>query len=114
MDKKKILHWSPRIGSLFFLFLFIFGVFESLRNNPGTLEIIFSLILTLIIIFIVILSWKFEYFGGVFFILFGFYYLFLVHNLARRSFLYFGIVSLITGIMFIVHKIYTRSAKINL
>ena len=81
MKKKinKYIYWAPRILSIIFiLFLMLFSldIFEMNLNFWGTLLGLFMHnIPTLILIGVLIISWKYELVGGIGFILAGIFYI---------------------------------------
>ncbi|MFH1209700.1 MAG: hypothetical protein V1663_02845 [archaeon] len=78
----KFVYWTPRILSiLFLLFLALFSldVFDSKMDFWGTvLGLLIHNIPVFILLAIVIISWKYEWVGGIVFILAGLFYIFLM------------------------------------
>ncbi len=113
MKKDHILFWIPRLGSIFFVILALFGFFEQLIGSTLS-EIIIGLVIIIVFILVLIFSWKYEPVGSVFFIILSLYYFYssyvLSHFFLISRFFYFGIISIITGIFFIIDELYRKSA----
>jgi len=77
----KFIYWSPRIlGIIFILFLSMFAldIFDMKLGFWGTvLGLFIHLIPSIILTIILIISWKYEWVGGVAFILGGLLYIFM-------------------------------------
>jgi len=77
---KKTLFWTPRVLTILFaLFISIFA-FDVFEENEGFLNISLALFLhlipTFVIIIILILSWKREWIGGIFYLILAILYIF--------------------------------------
>lgn len=81
MPKKinKFIFWTPRIlAIIFILFLAMFSldVFENVSGFwPTVLALFMHNIPALILLIILLISWKYEIVGGIVFILFGLFYI---------------------------------------
>ena len=72
---KKTLYWTPRILCfLFALFISIFA-FDVFEGNTGfwrtTLALLLHLIPTFVILIVLVISWRWEWVGGILFIVIG-------------------------------------------
>jgi len=115
MKKKinKYIYWAPRILSIIFiLFLMLFSldIFEMNLNFWGTLLGLFMHnIPALILLVIVIISWKREIVGGIAFILAGILYIaFILMNIITTGFewYYLAWALQISGITFFIGILY--------
>lgn len=116
MAKKKIskwLYWTPRILSIIFiLFLALFSL-DVFGNNYGFWGTLLALFMhnipSLVLLIILIISWKYEIVGGIAFILAGLLYIYLV--LSRTQFEWFILtwilqisgVAFLVGILFLIN-----------
>jgi len=111
MAKKisKFLFWTPRITSIIFiLFLAMFSL-DVFDGNPGFWEIILGLLIHNVPVFfligILLVSWKYEFVGGIGFILGGIIYLiFILRNIILNGFewYYLSWAIQISGIAFFI------------
>lgn len=113
MDKNisKKLYWTPRILSIIFicfLFLMSFDVFDSGLSFWQTLLAFFMHSLpALILLLVLIISWKYEIVGGIIFILAGLAY---IAMLARNKFEWYMLawaiqisgIAFLIGILFLI------------
>ncbi len=81
MQTSKVLYWAPRvlgIAMAIFISLFALDVFEEGRGL-GEMLIGFAihLIPTFILIAVLVLAWKWEWIGAIFFIALGVFYIYL-------------------------------------
>jgi len=117
MKKKvsKFLYWTPRILSILFivfLALFSLDVFEGNYGFWGTIVGLFMHnIPALILLVVLLISWKHEIVGGIGFILAGFLYsVFILMNILRTGFQWYYVawavqisgIAFFVGIMFLV------------
>ena len=116
MMKEKALYWTPRIITILailFMMMFSFDVFGG--NEPLSKKLLGFLmhnIPVLILIVVLVVAWKWEIVGGVLFIV-----AFIAASIFFRSFrgnpgsLVVIIPFLITGILFIVHRLLYRKTS---
>lgn len=106
----KFIFWSPRVLSILFiafLMLFSLDIFDMNAGFWGTLLGLFMHnIPALILLLVLIISWKREWIGGIVFILAGFFYLFLIaknvsFSRALSSVLIISVPTFIVGILFL-------------
>jgi len=114
--KEKALYWTPRIITILailFMMMFSFDVFGG--NEPLSKKLLGFLmhnIPVLILIVVLVVAWKWEIVGGVLFIV-----AFIAASIFFRSFrgnpgsLVVIIPFLITGILFIVHRLLYRKTS---
>jgi len=106
--KEKALYWVPRIFTvlaLLFMLMFSFDVFE--ENGPMGRKLLGFLmhnIPVLILVVVLIIAWKWELVGGIFFIVAFIVSCFFFHSFSGNpGSLIVTIPFLITGILFIIH-----------
>jgi thiol:disulfide interchange protein len=103
--KKKVLYWFPRILSIIFiLFLSVFSldIFEGNYGFWGTiLGLFMHNIPSIILLIILIISWKHEIVGGIAFILAGILYIVWAVNYRPEMEIIYGIL-LIAGPAFLI------------
>jgi hypothetical protein len=127
-DKVKVnkwIYWIPRILSiLFILFLALFSldVFES---ASGFWQIVLALLMhnipTIILVIILIISWKYEIVGGIIFILAGLAYFvrtFIVALMNKEFFMLFwfapiSVPAFLIGVLFLIGWYKKRKNKIK-
>jgi len=102
---KKILFWSPRIICILFaVFISIFAL-DVFEENKELRDIIIGLAIhlipTFLIIVLLILSWKWEWIGGIFFIALGILYIVFAYGKFPLS-VYF----IISGPLFVVGALF--------
>lgn len=104
---KAIFYWAPRIATILFamfISLFSFDVFEECYSLFETILAFFiHLIPVFIVLFILIVSWKREWIGGILYITLAFIYIFV--SLGKFNFSVFWIIPfplIIVGILFLV------------
>jgi len=118
----KFIYWTPRILSIIFiLFLTLFSldIFDMKLGFWGTvLGLLIHNIPTFILLFVLLISWKYEIVGGIVFILAGIFYIIMILiNQMRNSFEWYMISwSLIVagpaffiGILFIINWLRKRN-----
>ena len=117
---KQILFWSPRILSIFFaLFTSIFA-FDVLDGNSTFTETLFALTMHLIptmaIVLVLIIAWKWEWVGGVVFLVFAVLYIIFTWGMFPLLvyILISGPMALISNLFFLnwIYRTEIRSKKI--
>ncbi|MFA5124338.1 MAG: hypothetical protein WC473_00725 [Patescibacteria group bacterium] len=116
LEKNKVInqliYWLPRIlGLLFvgFLALFSLDIFSmGLRFWPTVLGLLIHNIPALILLAIIIVSWKYEIVGGIVFVLFGLTYIAMVLNNPFEWYMLFWMLEIsggafLVGILFLVN-----------
>jgi len=109
----KLLYWTPRILSIIFLaFLFLMSL-DVFGNGLSFWQTVLALFMhnvpALILLAVLLISWKYEIVGGVVFILAGILYIFL--TLGRNKFEWYMLswiiqisgVAFLIGILFIIN-----------
>lgn len=108
----KFIFWTPRVLSIvFILFLAVFSL-DVISSELSTGQIIIGLFMhnipSLILLIVLIISWRYEIVGGIVFILFGFMYVIMTaqsvpwYIALSRSLIIAGPAFLI-GILFIIN-----------
>jgi len=110
---KSILFWTPRVFTLFFaifLSLFALDVFNSgypLWKIP--IALFMHLIPVFIILGVLLLSWKWEWVGGIVYIVLGFYYLLKMWNGRHiETLLIISLPLFILGILFLIGWLFRK------
>jgi len=102
---KKLIHWLPRVlGILFALFISIFALDtfgEGVPFKEAVIGFLIHLLPTYIVIAILLIAWKWEWVGGILFILAGFFYIFRVNNMHWSAYLFVAGPPILTGCLFI-------------
>ena len=93
-ERNRFLFYAPRILSIIFILCIIIFSMDIFGKSFS----LFSLILILVLIF----SWKRELVGAIGFILFGLWYILLIKNLAIPEYIAISGSSIIIGIMFLL------------
>jgi hypothetical protein len=119
----KFIYWTPRILSIIIiLFLALFS-FDVISSDLSLGEIITGMLVhnipTLVLIIIVIISWKYEIVGGIAFLLAGLMYI--VFATTRAEIWYIAIAwsiqiagpALLTGVLFMVNWFQKKQYKIK-
>ncbi len=123
----KVLHWIPRIIcilSILFISVFALDVFEpSLTIWEQIKNFLIHLIPTIILITLLIVAWKWEYFGGIIFLILGvgFSPFIYIHNynMNHSIGISLGIILIVTfpfiivGILFIISHMMKRKQQHN-
>ncbi|HKL76573.1 MAG TPA: hypothetical protein VJ881_10965 [Halanaerobiales bacterium] len=113
----KYLYWAPRILSILFicfLFLFSLDVFSpELSFSEQMLGFFIHNIPVLILIVVLIISWKIEIVGGIVFIAGGLYYIFMIIGRVEITTLFIWSLTIagpafLIGILFILNWIKKR------
>ena len=121
---KKLLFWIPRIlAIIFILFLTMFSL-DVFGNNYGFWQTILGLFMhnipTLILVIVLVISWKYEWVGGVGFILAGLLYIiFILTNVMKTGFEWYYLlwalqisgIAFLIGILFLIS--YFKSKKLK-
>jgi hypothetical protein len=109
MEKKKFIFWIPRILSIIFIIflaLMSLDIFEGDYGFWGTVLGLFMHNIPMIILLIVlIISWKYEVVGGIGFIFAGILYIgFITANLSKTGFkwYYLAWIIQISGVAFLI------------
>lgn len=113
MKRNKFIFWTPRIILIIFalfLVIFSFDVFDSCNSFLScTLALFMHNLPSIILLIILLISWKYELFGGIIFTIFGIiclivllYNLFLGYNKGNPIFIIGSIVFLLIGILFLI------------
>ena len=123
MEKRigKFVYWTPRFfGILFVLFLMMFSL-DVFNSGLTFWQIIIGLFIhnipALILLFVLIISWKYEIVGGIIFILAGlFYTVMLIYKTDFQWYMISSLVlisfpSFITGILFMICWLNKRKTK---
>ena len=121
----RYVYWVPRIATIFFIFfimMFSLDVFEGNGNFKNTLYAFFMHNLpALVLAIVLVISWKVEIVGGIFFILSGLVYLFFAIRNPNISFgmslIWFATIGLpimVIGFLFLVNWIQKRRLKKNI
>ncbi len=101
---KKIIHYIPRILSIIIVgFLAVF-ILEAFDSNFGWQAGLTHLIVALVALIITIIAWAKPKLGGWLFIVVGLIYLLSAIQQKMWGSLLWGIIPLITGILFLVGK----------
>jgi hypothetical protein len=114
---KRVLYWAPRIaGILFAVFISLFALDVFGEGYTGW-ELLFALVMhlipTFIVIFFLLLAWKWEWIGAVAFSILGVYYI--VMTQGRFHLTTYLVISgplFITGILFLISWLTYRSEDI--
>ena len=127
MDKIKILFWLPRILcilAILFISLFALDAFQPNRSIWQQIgAFMMHLIPSFILLFLLLVAWKWEYIGGIIFIVIGvgFSPFIFKHNydMNHSVWMSLGIISMITlpfvviGILFILSHFQNKRTHIN-
>ncbi len=127
MDKIKILFWLPRILcilAILFISLFALDAFQPNRSIWQQIgAFMMHLIPSFILLFLLLVAWKWEYIGGIIFIIIGvgFSPFIFKHNydMNHSVWMSLGIISMITlpfvvvGILFIMSHFQNKRTHIN-
>jgi len=108
------LHWISRILGILFALLISFFAFDAFGHGTGfwktLLAFLMHLVPTFLIIFILILSWKKAWIGGLSFILLGIAYIIWASQSGRGSQIVY-IPLFLTGILFLGSWFFRKSIK---
>lgn len=81
LNKNKLFYWLPRIlsiGFVLFLSLFSLDVFLEYSGLDAIVPFLMHLIPSFVLLVVVIISWKYDLVGAIFFMGFAVYYIFMV------------------------------------
>lgn len=120
----KFIYWTPRILSILFLiFLALFSL-DVISEATGFWQITLGLLMhnvpVLILLLVLIISWKYEIVGGIVFTIAGFYYLTAVLGIAMRAGFQWHYLSsalmiagpaLLIGVLFMIGWFKRKSSK---
>jgi hypothetical protein len=89
--KQKLVFWFPRIVAILFIFVLVLASLDVFEGNDGIGNVILALVAhnipTIILLITLIISWRFELFGGFVFNLFGIAYLiFILYLMVENGF----------------------------
>ena len=115
--KNNFLFWLPRIlGILFAVFISIFAL-DAFGEGIPVLEAIIGFVIhlvpTYIVVAILLIAWKWEWVGGVLFILAGTFYLVKAHNQHWTALLLIGGPPILIGILFITSFLLSKKKITN-
>jgi hypothetical protein len=106
--QKRVLYWTPRILCILFavfISLFAFDVFEGGKGFWETsVALLLHLVPTIIIVAVLVLSWRREWIGGILFIALGIFYV--VWAWGRGHWAAYALISgplLLIGILFLLN-----------
>jgi hypothetical protein len=108
MKRNRFIFWAPRILPILFLLfmaLFSLDVFDSCSGWDCALGLLIHNIPALILLIVLLVSWKYEIVGAVAFIFAGLLYLFFVFfNIAKTGFewYYLAWAAQISGVAFFI------------
>jgi hypothetical protein len=115
---KKLLYWTPRtlcIVFIMFTSLFALDVFEeSIGIWETILAFLMHLIPTFIMIVLLVITWRWEWIGGILFILLGILYI--VMNWGRFPLMTYSLIAgplVIIGILFLLNWKYRAELRTN-
>jgi hypothetical protein len=115
---KKLLFWTPRalcIVFIIFTSLFAFDVFEESMGIWETiLALLMHLIPTFILIVVLVITWRWEWIGGILFIMLGILYI--VMNWGRFPLMTYSLIAgplVIIGILFLLNWKYRAELRPN-
>lgn len=101
--KNKILYWAPRILSILIITFFALFILEGFSPGFGWRDSVMALLITLVAIVATVISWKRPNIGGWLFILFGIFWVIMLHTRLLNC-LVIGGMPIITGILFLLEK----------
>jgi len=117
-EVNRIIIWLPRILSIvfiLFLFLMSFDVFESSSGIGETLlGFLIHNLPALVLLIVLIISWKYEIVGGIAFIFAGLLYaIFIVFNILKTGFEWYSLAWIlqISGVAFLIGILFVISWK---
>lgn len=116
-NQNKILYWAPRIiciGAILFVSLFALDAFDSEQTVWQQIGgFLIHLIPSFVLLGLLILSWKYEYLGGILFIVLGLIFSYFIfksnYNNNQSVWISLGIIASITfpfiiaGVLFVAH-----------
>lgn len=112
----QLLYWSPRVICIIFAAFTMLFSFDVFNENKGFWETAIALLMhnipMFVMIFILIISWRWEWFGGILFSLLGFIYI--IMEWGRFPFGTYALISgplFLTGILFFLNWKYRRIIK---
>ncbi len=104
---KNFLYWLPRvlgIGLIIFFALFALDAFDiDASIGEMLLGFVIHLIPAFILIIILFIAWKKEFFGGILYVAACAFYIYMTRGMYWMVYLYLGGPLLLCGILFILH-----------
>ena len=101
----KFIYWTPRILSIIFIFFLAFMSLDVFSSELSFWETVLGLFMhnipTIILLVVLLISWKYEIVGGIAFILAGLLYIFLFMRNTFEWSIVFGI-AMISGTAFLI------------
>jgi hypothetical protein len=107
---KNIIYYSSRILSVLIIAFFALFILEGFSPNFGWQDGLMHGLVTIIVLGITVVAWKWPKIGSWFFIVLGVYYLVVVFNDEWWNGLIIGIIPLLTGILFLIEG-FKKTAK---
>jgi hypothetical protein len=104
MFRKKILFWTPRILSALLALFFLSFTLEAFTPGFDWQDGLSHLIIGILVIGITVFAWKKPRVGGLFFILLGGVFLFLIRK-NTAAFWITGLVPIVTGLLFYLSEV---------
>lgn len=112
---KKFIYWLPRIlGILFTLFISMFALDAFGGGVPffeAVAGFLIHLLPTYIVIAILLIAWKWEWIGGILFILAGIFYIFAANNMHWSAYAVIAGPPILIGILFIAAHFSSKSTR---
>jgi len=110
---KKFIYWLPRIlGALFALFISMFAL-DAFGGGVPFIEAVVSFLIhllpTYIVIAILLIAWKWEWAGGILFILAGIFYIFVANNVLWSAYAVIAGPPILIGTLFIAAHFSSKS-----
>jgi len=110
---KKFIYWLPRIlGILFALFISMFAL-DAFGGGVPFIESVVSFLIhllpTYIVIAILLIAWKWEWAGGILFILAGIFYIFVANNVLWSAYAVIAGPPILIGTLFIAAHFSSKS-----
>jgi hypothetical protein len=115
VDKRKIIHWLPRILSIafvLFLSLFALDVFGEYTGWELVLALFMHLLPSLVLLAVAIISWKYNLLGAIVFLGFAVFYVWAVGF--DRPWSWYAFISgpaAVVGILFLISWLQNKKIK---
>jgi len=107
---KNIIYYSSRILSVLIIAFFALFILEGVSPSFGWQDGLMHGLVTIVVLGMTVVAWKWPKIGGWFFVALGVYYLVMVFNNEYWSGLIIGIIPLLTGILFLIEG-FKKTAK---
>lgn len=107
---KKFIYYLPRVLSILIVCFFAMFILEGIGPDFGWQDSLMHALLTLIVLTVVIVSWKKPKIGGWFFIIFSIWYLWKIFDSQWWGGLFISGVFLTTGILFLIQGFKDKKA----